>query len=434
MYSPFKARTRALLLVAAFSFIGLTGCDSGEPGVEGSVTFEGRTDVATTAATQSPVPQAYASAPIEGAVVTAATASSSGQLQALGGSATTDAAGTFRFESEATASPVVITAEGDDTTVRALIEAGASASATVVTPPLSEETDGETAVYLAGRTQGRAFGVADVAVYVTSELAVRVRSGAASAASVAAAIESGREAEEAYAKDENGGDASDDEIRQADEERRDDYAALRATLHAATTVSARDAAIRSFEAAYADAYAEAGLSAEARAKAAQTAARATVRFSADVEAEAALVLRKQAEVFAATTTGLAVEAAFQAAGASSAMLETLAQVRASLVADIRAAASASAIVSAKDAYHASVRAEISTETGISATALTAAEATTAAAETTFNTAVSAATSAQAVVDATMTFYTSARVALEASLGASAEAELAAEVLLLLAAS
>ena len=83
-----------LLLVGS---LGVAGCDSG--GTDDEITIRGRvSDDASSGLTTGP---------IEGAAVVAAEVSSSGELSAMSGQATTDADGEFSLETEGTTAPVL---------------------------------------------------------------------------------------------------------------------------------------------------------------------------------------------------------------------------------------------------------------------------------------------------------------------------------------
>lgn len=424
---------RTSLLALAFSVVLLstTGCDSttNDPDPEpGAATYTGQVTsdegYASRGATRSSASNA---GPVEGAVVTAFAVTADGQLRPLQGRATTNAEGRFSLETDGTTGAVVLAAEKADFESSALIESGVASSGTVTVPPMNEESHAEAEVYIGTRAASPEVQVADVVAYVSARTAADLEAGTTTTTAVAAAVAAAVEAEAAFLQTEEGGDASEAEVSQAEERRSRGYATFRASITSATTAEARTNAVQAFEEAYAQAYAEGDVTASQQAEASQAGARAAVRFSGSSSASFGTV--QQARLNAALATALAVEEEFEAAGASSGRLSALAQARASFVAAIRAAASAEAIAQAEAAYVSTVRTELAAEADVSTVALTSAEATTAVAETALDASVQTAASAQAVAEAYATFFVAARTAVEAALGA--DAALAVKVVTLL---
>jgi hypothetical protein len=358
----------------------------------------------------------------------AAEVTSSGQLSAMSGQATTDADGEYSLDVEGTTAPVVLTATSGAFTTRAMIEAGGAASGTVSAPTMTAETDAEVEVFLAARANSAAVTVADVAFYVTRDLAGRISGGTASAEDVALAIAAAVRAEAAYASERGAGGDNDD----AAEEREDAYASYRAAIYAATTTTAGAAARRLFEEAYAGAYTAAGASADVQAGAGLAASAAAARFSGDLSSSAAFDLTRQARLHAALAGALATEALFRSEGATG-RLTALADAREELAVAIGTALSAGAIEAAEADYRAVVRGELAAESGLSLSDIEAGEAATASARTALGIALAAATTANEAAEAVATFHAAARTAVDAALGTSAP-DFAVDVIVLAALS
>lgn len=392
------------LVLAAFLAATLSACgsDTLEPGDDTTINGSVTTDASS------------AKAPVEGAVVTAAAVSGSGSLSALGGTATTDAEGSFSLSTEATLDPVVLSASSTGFASRALLEAGAAVSSRVTAPPMTAETEAEADVFLAARARNSAVDVADAVYIVTADVAADIRSGSVATADVAAAVVAAVEAERETADDMEEGDPT----PEARETRDEEYASFRVALAASGSSSGRATALARFEADYDEAYAEAGLSARARARVAAARAKAIVRFSRGFSSRTQVAVRRRARIAAAQATGLAVEAAFEAEGASSARIQALAAARAELVSSLEAAATESAMTAAEAEYAASVRAEISAETGASASQLNAAAQASASARTAFDAALTLATTGRAVATALGTFYAAVEAGAESAFGSS----------------
>ena len=389
------------LLVAALLAAPLAGCDS--TGADDEITIRGRvTDDATSGAV---------SGPIAGATVAVAEVETDGDLTALEGEVTTDADGAFTLNTSGTERVVLVTATQGTFRTRSLIEEDGATTGTVSAPTLTAETDAEAAVYLAGRPTDARATVADVAFYVTREVAGRINGGADTATDVALAIEAALEAEAEYADRRGaGGDRSD-----AVDLRNEAYGTFRAAVFAASTTTAGAAARLAFEQDYAGALADAGASADAQAGAGLAASRATARFSSDLSSGTAFDLVRQARLQAALAGALSVEAAFSEAGAST-RLSALADAREQLVTDLASALTAGAILDAETAYRAAVRAELAAETGLPAGDLEDAEAATSTALAAMEASIATATSAEFVGEAVATFHSAARAAVTAALG------------------
>lgn len=379
------------LLAAAFVLTLLPACSSeGGPGEQ--VTVSGTvTDDASSSKT---------SAPIEGAAVTAASVSARGSLTTLAGSATTDASGSFSLSTDATTTPVVVSASASGFSSRVLLEAGAATSARATAPPMTAETAAEADIYLLARAQNSSASVADAVFFVTAEVATDLRAGAVAQADVAAALAASVTAEQAAAADQEEDVPTDEPA----ETRRDDYAMLRTALASAGSASARADAMVQFETNYADAYARAGLSARASARIQTARAKAVVKYSQGLSASARLAVRRRARIAAARATRAAVEASFEANGASTSTQSSLRSFGNTLIASLNAATTDAQMADAEAAYASTIRTRLIGE-GVSSFQLSFAVQAATTARATLNTSVGLAPSAEAVATAVSAFYT-----------------------------
>ena len=407
---------RLALAAVALPAMALTGCDatSAAGGADANVTVQGRvTDDASTARR----------VPIEGAAVTAASVSTSGQVRALDGEATTSAQGTYTLQTEGTVDAVVVSATKGAFEGSALIEAEGSSRGTVQAPPMTAETAAEAAVYVAARAEGSRARAADAAFFVTSEVAADIEAGRTTAGEVAAALDASLRAEARQAQND---DVDEEEIDEACNERDRSYGTFRTSLNASASASASS---QMFVDAYADAYAEAGASAEAQARSAWARALASAQFAQNTSSRTATSVRVQARLMAAVATGHAVEAAFRAQGAGQARITALEAARVQLVASLRTATTDAARSAAEAAYETTVTAALSAETDLSVAQLSAAMTASASARTSLASSLLSAATGEAIASATTSFFADARTAVEGSLGA--DADLAADVLVLL---
>ncbi|MEX0820861.1 MAG: carboxypeptidase-like regulatory domain-containing protein [Rhodothermales bacterium] len=415
---------RFVTLCLSLALIGLMGCDSSvdaNGGASGSATLTGQvTDESGNGKITAML------AGVEGAVVTAATVSADGSLNQLEGQTTTNAQGRFSLEVQTPGDVVVIVAKDGDFESKAIVYV--DGRSTVTTMPLTAESHAEADVLVEARRQDEAAAVtmADVAAYVTSEVAGEVHAGSRSAADIASSIRAEVEARTNYVRQEQGNE----EAEEARENHNQAFFALQADLDAAADASARADVVEQFEVALIEAYTSAGVHIATQARARQSGRAALVRMGAPTFA-----MEKQAELMASLAMAHAVDASFESEGASNDRLTALADARADLIAAIRAAGSASAIGEAHASYESEVKTELGAEANVDLSVLETAAAAISTSKTALNAAVSAAGSAAAIANAYVQFYASAQSAIEASLaGATTKASLAADVLAMLSAS
>lgn len=411
--------SRIIVLITALS---LTACDSSTGvGGEADATIRGQvTDDAGFGKTAGAV---------EGALVTASGVRARGNLTQLEGQATTDAEGRFALDVDDASEYVVLTAQKGSFRTKALVYTAGKARVNAM--PMTTESHAEADVYVEAREadggDDEGITAADVALYVTREVAADIASGRTTTAAVAAAIRAAVDAEREYVAEEEG-EVPDEEIRK---EKREAFLRLQADLAASANTSARSEAVEAFQEAVVQAHAAAGVAAETQAKARQAGRAALVKYSSNITSDARFSLRREAEIVAALATAQAIEAQFEAAGASSARLSALAQARTTLIARLRAAGSSSAIADAQAEYASDVEAELASEMGVNASLLATASTAIALARTSLDVALTTATSARAVAGAYASFYATAETSAEESLTGTAKAGFGATVLTLL---
>lgn len=409
--------TGVTLLVAAPLFLG--ACDSTTS--DGAVTVEGRVTTNQT--------YGQSGNEVADATVTAENVAEDGGTQEQEGSAQTDASGRYVLDLDGASDVVLVTAtDGSDFTSKTLVYMNGRSSA--IAGPITTESDVEAEVYLEAKSQDSedAVSVADIAAYVTQEVAARVKAGGATAAQVAAAIRAAAEAEAEYVREEAGSEAA-EEIATLEGSA---YAELQAELNAAQSTDAAGEAVSEFEAAIVQAYEKTNVAAEVAAQA-QLAARAALLKSSNniAAAPARFELRKRSEVFVALTSAHAIEATMRAHNAASASIEAVQQAGETLAADIRAAADVEAIATAYASYEDVVEQELAAELEVAVALLDAAQSGAGPALSVLEAAVAAAPSAVAIAELYATFFVTSQTSIAESFSGDANAELAATVLALL---
>lgn len=448
-------RMIGILTVLAAGLV-LTGCDSGGVNEDGgnngsaeTATISGQVTDQSGAGSSQGVTNGMKStaAGIEGATVTAVNVHADGSTNTLKGEATTDADGSFTLEVEGESISDVVLVQAEESSANfsssALVKLDGQSD--VEAQPITAETKAEAAVYLEAEARDgdqeeeenpESGGVmlADVAMHVDAKTAADINAGSTAEADVAAAIRNAVRAEAQYMSSTD----ADVDAQALAEAKASAFAELQSNLAAAADASARADAEETFEATMANLLVEAGASAETQAKTRQSSTTVMTEFSAsaDVSSEAAVGLRKQAELLRAYATAKAVEAKFEAEGAAQSSIDALVDARNTLMADIRSASSVEAIADVKADYETTVEAQLESELDVDSTLRTTVEGSIEASVTALNEAVAAVSmkssdAAQAVVDAYTTFYADAESAAESSLSSNAHAEAAATIIVLM---
>ena len=361
--------------------LAMTGCDSNGGGmsenpesttITGRVTNNGSSGSGTASAT----PSKAARDGVEGATVTAVSVGADGTTRALEGEATTNADGEFTItvEGENISNVVRLNAQGEgDFSSSVIVMTGGQSQ--VQTQPMTAETAAEADVYLEAKAEDEASSheegvtAADVAMYVNADAAADLNAGATQDSKVAAAIASTVKAETQMNAEAEGA-ASADAVADT---KANLYADLQSGLATASSASSRTDVMTTFEDGMANLYVEAGGTAESQARSRQAGTSVMIEFSGTVSSDAALGLRKQAELLRAEATARVEEATFEAEEASNSTINALVQARQQLKTDLRAASSIDAIVDANATYEASVKSQMESAFGISAATIAVAE-------------------------------------------------------------
>lgn len=375
----FGSRLGVFLLLAGG--LTLAGCDSsggGEAGPSTEVSGQATTQESSSGSSSTnAVTYAPTEAGVEGAVVTASSIGANGSTNALAGEATTDANGEFQLTATGQGADGVLRLDADgEGGYSSSVLAWVGGRSSVDAQPMTAETDAESEVYLAAKSEDEASShaegvtAADVTVYVDANAAADINAGETPSDEVASAIAAAIEAEAQHNGKAEGG-ASTSAVADV---KADAFHTLQSSLAAASDASARAEAIAAFEDAMANIYVEAGSSEESQAESRQASTSVMIEVSANASSGAAFGLQKQAELLRAEATARAQEAILKAQGASQATIDALVDARQQLTSDIRAAADVQAIVEAKDLYEAEAKAQMEAAFDISSTAIENGEA------------------------------------------------------------
>lgn len=418
----------------------VVGCDSsgvgpGSDGDDESTTITGQVTDGSSAGSSAAKGTAPSKAGVEGATITAVRVHSDGTTTELDGEATTNADGEFTITVEgdgASSGVVQLDAEGENEFSSSVL-VWVDGQSNVQAQPMTAETAAEADVYLEAKSEDGASShtqgvtAADVAFYVTADVASGMDAGEPSSGDLAAAITSSVDAETQMNGEADEGAAT-EAVAEAKAEL---YTDLQSNLAVAESAEVGAQVVADFEDAMANLYVEAGGSAESQGQCRQASTSIVIEFSGDVSGEAAVGLRKQAELVRAEATARAEEALFEAQGASGATIDALAQARQQLKTDIRTASSVDAMVDAHSTYEAEVKSQMETTFGLSTAAIAAAETEIEGSLETLFTALAELTgalngAADAAVNAYTSFYSNAQATAKSSFEATTDSEGTAE--------
>jgi hypothetical protein len=417
-------RIPLFLVAAAVMFFG---CDSGDDSnPPSSISISGRvTEDASYGKT----------ADVEGAVVSAASVESDGQLSHHPDTTVVQANGRYTLEIE----------EADDVNQYVLVEAvGDTFSTSVillrepsddsaVAAPMNGESDAEADVFVASRSDAAELTLPRISAFVDAAVAAELQDGSASASEVAMLILEGQEAEEEYVEQREPDSKSPREP--VDDKRDTDEAAyldLQTALDASTTATAEQEAIADFEDVFVTGYVNGGVSTSLNAEAAEVGRSAMVEFAADasVSADVAAAARNRADLFVGLALSAAVRAQLVAADASATALAAVDAAASAMLSAIANATSSTQVDAAFDAYGVTVDAQLAATIGVSEAVLLSARVATDAARATLDAAIDVAADAEAIAVAHKAYFAAAEAAAEAALATSADAEIGAEVVAL----
>lgn len=359
---------------------------------------------------------------IEGASVTAYAVGADGQLQPLEGEATTDADGRYTLTTAYTERPIrieAVSADDADERFATVIESGGATNGTVDAAPMTAQSTVQADVYDRLLATDSDASIADVHALVGEGAATSVASGATTVDNLATAVQSGVEAERAFAMSEAGGGISAGAADDARTARDRAYTDFRTQAATATTPEARRDAEDAFVDAYVRGYEASGLTPMQQAHASATGAAATTRFAGTTDADAGFATAHRGRSLAALSTSYGIEDEFRTAGATDESLGALEQARTAHHDALRGATTDQQFADANRAYQDAVSTGLATHGGFTAAQIDDAFAATTAARGDLDTGVAGAADAAGVAESYGAYYPAAADAAHTSLGGAA---------------
>ncbi|MGH7492579.1 MAG: hypothetical protein ACREOO_09300 [bacterium] len=377
---------------------------------------------------------------IQGATVVVAQLQNDGSLQTVSNDTVqTDANGNFTV---ATAldnqSNLIVVANRDSNTWRAVVSATARNGATVTCQPLTYESTLEADVYSQILASGNASQAlyADIQTAINAQVAANVKGNAAAVATLAGAIVAGVDAQNSLLLDASLG-ASSAQISSANNVRQQAQIALEASLYAAAeNQPAIIAALEAYNLAEVNAYVASGIGAAAYAKSYEAKTQANARQSVTLNAIARFALKQKMASLKARVVSTAVLAQLSGFGAANARLVAATNAGVLLRSATDSAATDQDLAAAWQAYHDAIVGELQATVNTQSAAILTIDTSLNAiggARLILNASLSVAASTQLLVNAYSTFYGAVRVLAQTTLsGAStAEIQLIAETLTLI---
>lgn len=335
---------RNLLLLLIISVIGVACGDSTTGSHPDSATVNGRVDNTSSNSSSEKVQQKS----LEGAIVTAARVSSSGQLQSIGNAETeTNAEGEFSLQINGDAvanagNQIVIVAEKNGQKAKAFLTEELESGSSVQVQPITFESSAEASVYQKVVAHGdtELVSKADIEAMVDESVAMDIESNADHAAELATALAARAEALATFYS-RQGIEITNEQMDNIQQIKMQAQLELEDKLNATTSAEQQQAAIEAFLKTVAKAQTEADISASAAAEAWESSSRVLFKQSADLSADARAAVRKNVAYMTTYTMEMGVEAQMKATGATESSISAAADAAATLRSNISAMSDAS---------------------------------------------------------------------------------------------
>lgn len=296
---------------------------------------------------------------VEGAIVSAATVTSSGSFETIEGTETeTDASGNFTINVDVEShQQIVIIAEKGEMQWTGFLTSNVKNGSSFTLKPLNAESSAETSVWVELVASGSADIVnkADIETVVDSEIAAEIRSNSSAAARIAIGLKKAAQARAEYFS-ETLESKSESALKTTFEAMAEAQLRLESELKTASSEEQREAAFDMFAQAVVEAHTEAGLTISEAATSIEMWNRVVVNGTTSLSSNVINGIRKNASLIVAVAINAAVHAEAEAAESTENTKDAILQAGANLKAALRASAGAVAdIQAAFDEYHEEIR-------------------------------------------------------------------------------
>jgi hypothetical protein len=370
MYSKINLIIGTIVLFALLSF---TACsDDNSTGNDGDETPESQATINGQLEDEFAKTSSASKAKVEGAVVTAATVSSSGSIEMMDDTETeVQSSGEFTLELDASAAEdVVVVAEHEGEQLMGYISAEVENGSSYTIKPIDVESSAETDVFAQVKSEGNADIVhkSDIETIVTSNSAADIYGDASATADVAAAVSNSAEARAEFF-----GEFSEDAESDIDayfETMTDAQFSYESTLNSSSSMDEEEAAFEAYLETKVNAYSETSLDEKQTAEFLHANGMVALKSMSSVSSEVESEARNSSSTMIAIATDNAVQARAEASGMSDETISAIADAGVTLRSEVRGSGGAEGTISAAfETYHEEVRAALESDSSVEGTAV-----------------------------------------------------------------
>lgn len=369
MYSKFNLILTTVTLLVLFTF---TACsDDNSTGNNGGETPESQATV--NGQVEDEFSKSSAShAKVEGAVVTAATISSSGSIEMMEATETeVESSGEFTLELDASAAEeVVVVAEHEGEQLMGYISAEIENGSSYTMKPIDVESSAETDVFAQIKSQGNTDIVhkSDIETVITSNSAADIYGDGSATADIAAAVTNSAEARAEFFSEFS--ESAESDIEAYFETMTDAQFSYESTLNSSSSVDEEEAAFEGYLETKVNAYSEASLNEKQTAEFLHAQGQVILNSMSSVSSEVENDARHSSSTMIAIATDNAVQARAEASGMSDATISAIADAGVSLRSEVQGSGGSEGTISAAfETYHDEVRSAMESDSSVEGTAV-----------------------------------------------------------------
>lgn len=309
---------------------------------------------------------------VEGAVVTAATISSSGSVEMMEDTETeVESSGEFTLEADANAAEeIVIVAENEGEKLMGYISAEVENGSSYTIKPIDTESSAETGVFAQIKSQGDTDIVhkSDIETMITSNSAAEIYGDGSATADIAAAVSNSAEARSEFFSEYS--QDAESEIDAYFETMTDAQFSYESTLNSSSSTDEEEAALEGYLETKVNAYNEASLSEKQTSEFLHAQGNIILNSMSSVSSEIQNEARHSSSIMIAIATDNAVQARAEASDMSDETISAIADAGVSLRSEVRSSGgSEGSIQTAFETYHDEVRSAIESDSSVEGTAV-----------------------------------------------------------------
>ncbi len=309
---------------------------------------------------------------VEGAVVTAATISSTGSIEMMEDTETeVESSGEFTLEADvSTAEEIVVVAENEGSQLMGYISAEVENGSSYTIKPLDTEYSAETEVFTQIKSEGNTDIVhkSDIETVITSSGAADIYGDGSATAEVAAAVTNSAEARSEFFSE-----FSEDAEADLDayfETMTDAQFSYESTLNSSSSTDEQEAAFEGYLETKVNAYGEASLNEKQTAEFLHAQGKVILNSMSSVSSEVQDEARHSSSIMVAIATDNAVQARAESSEMSDETVSAIADAGVTLRSEVQGSGGSESTISAAfETYHDEVRAAIENDSSVEGTAV-----------------------------------------------------------------